>query len=306
LDLFVAIPMAVGLGALHSLEPGHGKGVMTAYLISSRARPRDAVFLGFTAAISHTLSILFLAFVATSALQLWLPEQVEAWLGLISGAIITGIGLRMVYLRLNPPVESLGRIGSAAVETYVCSHGHVHHVSELAATGYGHQRHDHDHHVDAHRHHGHHHDHAYHHHACHRDDRTSQHHVHHRDDRAHHRHDHSGALAAAATQERSLRRLLTVGVLTGLIPCPSALVMLLAAISAGQIIHGVGLVAAFSLGGALSLSLLGILLLKAEHKVRRLKRRSFSEAMATVSAGIIVLIGFLVTYESIVHLGLLS
>ncbi|TCP59470.1 nickel/cobalt exporter [Tumebacillus sp. BK434] len=275
MDLFVAIPMALGLGALHSLEPGHGKGVMTAYLISSRARLRDAVFLGFTSAVSHTLSILFLAFVATTALQFWMPEQIEAWLGLVSGAVITGIGLRMVYLRMNPPVVSLGRIGTAADETYVCGHGHVHHISELATEGGHAHRHSHTHS------HGHSHGTA-------------------------HAHGHSGALAAVATQERSARRLLTIGVLTGLIPCPSALVMLLAAISADQITMGVGLVVAFSIGGALALSLLGILLLKAEHKVRFLERRRFGEAMATVSAGIIVLIGFLVTYESISSLGLLT
>ncbi|ARU63102.1 hypothetical protein CBW65_20555 [Tumebacillus avium] len=281
MDLFVAIPMALGLGALHSLEPGHGKGVMTAYLISSRARLRDAVFLGFTSAVSHTLSILFLAFVATTALQFWMPEQIEAWLGLISGAVITGIGLRMVYLRMNPPVVSLGRIGSAAEDTYVCGHGHVHHISELATEGGHAHGHGHSH--------GHSHSHAHSHSHGHS-----------------HAHDHSGALAVVATQERSAKRLLTIGVLTGLIPCPSALVMLLAAISAGQITMGVGLVIAFSLGGALALSLLGILLLKAEHKVRFLERRRFGEAMATLSAGIIVLIGFLVTYESISSLGLLS
>ncbi|ASS77174.1 hypothetical protein CIG75_09040 [Tumebacillus algifaecis] len=274
--------MALGLGALHSLEPGHGKGVMTAYLISSRARLRDAVFLGFTSAISHTLSILFLAFVTTTALQFWLPEQIEAWLGLLSGAVITVIGLRMVFLRLYPPVVSLGRLGSDAQETYVCSHGHVHHISELAVGNHGLTHdHSHDHHLHSHAHDHHTHDH---HHG--------------------HRHDSSGALAVVATQERSIRRLLTIGVLTGLIPCPSALVMLLAAISAGQVSLGVGLVVAFSIGGALALSLLGILLLKAEHKVRFLERRRFGEVMATLSAGIIVLIGFLVTYESISKLSL--
>ncbi len=262
MELIVAIPMAFGLGALHSLEPGHGKGVMTAYLISSRARLRDAIFLGCASAFSHTLSILFLAFVATSAFQLWLPEQIEAWLGLISGAIITGIGMRMVYLRLSPPVVSLGRIGVTSSNAYVCSHGHIHH----------------DHRWDGHSHdHDHHHDDA-----------------------------HGGSVAAVVKQDRSVKRLLTIGVLTGLIPCPSALVMLLAAISAGQISLGIGLVIAFSIGGAFALSLLGILLLKAEHKVRVLERQRFGEIMATLSAGIIVLIGFLVTYQSIVSLGLLK
>lgn len=99
------------------------------------------------------------------------------------------------------------------------------------------------------------------------------------------------------------RRLLSIGVLAGLIPCPSSLVMLLAAISAGQVTYGVGLVVAFSLGGALALSLLGILLLKAESKVRHLERRRFGDLMSTLSAMIIVGLGFLVTYESLIKLG---
>ncbi|MGZ4123868.1 MAG: HoxN/HupN/NixA family nickel/cobalt transporter [Tumebacillaceae bacterium] len=230
MNLLVAIPTAVGLGALHFLEPGHGKGVMTAYLISSRARLRDAVVIGFTSARSHTLSILLLALVATSALQFAVPQQVEAWLGLLSGLTITVIGTRMVLMRLFPPVVSLGGLRQRE-GTYVCSHGHLHSLHEPSC--------DHDHH--AHHHHGHGHGHAHHHHSHHGD----------------------GTGTAVASAERSRRRLLSIGILTGLIPCPSSLVMLLAAISAGQITYGIGMVAAFSLGGAFSLSLLGILLLKA-------------------------------------------
>jgi nickel/cobalt exporter len=270
LNLLVAIPAAVGLGALHFLEPGHGKGVMTAYLISSRARLRDAVLIGFTSALSHTFSILLLALVATSALQFVVPQQVEAWLGLLSGITITVIGTRMVLMRLFPPVVSLGGIRQRE-GTYVCSHGHLHHLHEPSC--------EHDHHGHGHAHH-HHHD--------------------------HHGHGHGdGTGTAVASTIRSRRRLLSIGILTGLIPCPSSLVMLLAAISAGQITYGIGMVAAFSLGGAFSLSLLGILLLKAENKVKLLERRRFSDMMATASSVLIVVLGFLVTYESFLKAGLL-
>lgn len=271
MDLLVALPAAVGLGALHFLEPGHGKGVMTAYLVSSRARLRDAIVLSFTSAISHTLSILLLAFVATSALQFMLPHQIEGWLGLISGAVITMIGSRMVLQRLFPPIVSLGSIG-AREQSYVCSHGHVHHVMEASCD------HDHDH--------EHHHQHGHHHHHHHPD----------------HVHGHANAVPSRGSTVDQ-RRLLSIGVLAGLIPCPSSLVMLLAAISAGQVTYGVGLVVAFSLGGAVALSLLGILLLKAESKVRHLERRRFGDLMSTLSAMIIVGLGFLVTYESLIKLG---
>ena len=263
MDLLVALPAAVGLGALHFLEPGHGKGVMTAYLVSSRARLRDAILLSFTSAISHTLSILFLAFLATSALQFMLPHQIEGWLGLISGVVITIIGARMVLQRIFPSVVSLGSLGSRE-QSYVCSHGHVHHVHGP---------------------------------SCDQDHHDHHHQGHHHHDRGH---AHAVPLRGSTVEKR---RLLSIGVLAGLIPCPSSLVMLLAAISAGQVTYGVGLVIAFSLGGALALSLLGILLLKAESKVRHLERRRFGDLMSTVSTMIIVGLGFLVTYESLIKLG---
>jgi nickel/cobalt exporter len=305
LELLIAIPAAVGLGALHFLEPGHGKGVMTAYLISSRARMRDAILLAFTAALSHTITILFLAFIATSALQFLNSEQVEAWLGLLSGAVITLIGVRLVRQQLFPPVVSLGSIRrmDSMSDTYVCSHGHLHFVDEPA-------------HI---RDHLHGHDsqqryavarsgHGYHHHH-----RHSQHlHEGGCDGPEFHAEelpllDASGdGTATRSVIARSKQSLFSLGVLAGLIPCPSSLVMLLTAVSAGHVAYGVGLVAAFSLGGALALSLLGILLLKAEHTVRALERRRFSDLMGTLSAMIIVLIGFLVTYESLMKTGLFA
>jgi nickel/cobalt exporter len=276
LNLLYAIPAAVGLGALHFLEPGHGKGVMTAYLVSSRARTRDAVLLAFTSALSHSLVIFLLALVTTSALQFLLPNQIEAYLGLLSGAVITWIGGKMVYQKLFPPVVSLGRLRATDVgNVYVCAHGHVHHA------------HDHSGHDPHHHHHGH---------VLIALDEIGYGHSHGPG------HSHRHVKTPGGTPD--MRRLLTIGVLAGLIPCPSALVMLLAATSAGQIPLGIGLVLAFSLGGALSLSLIGILLLKAEHKVRYLERRRFADMLGTMSALLIVIIGFLVAYESIVKLGL--
>ena len=38
-------PTAVGLGALHALEPGHAKTLTAAYLIGTKGTKRDAVLL---------------------------------------------------------------------------------------------------------------------------------------------------------------------------------------------------------------------------------------------------------------------
>ena len=61
METMYLIPLAIGLGVLHSLEPGHGKGVVSAYLITHHAKVKDVIIVGIISAIAHTLSIVFLA-----------------------------------------------------------------------------------------------------------------------------------------------------------------------------------------------------------------------------------------------------
>ncbi|OAT79834.1 nickel transporter [Desulfotomaculum copahuensis] len=92
---------------MHALEPGHGKGIMGAYLVLSRGRARDAVLLGLAAALTHTLVVVALAMGARSAA--WLAaaaagaprQQFAVWLQLCSGALVAIIGLRLLLSR-NP------------------------------------------------------------------------------------------------------------------------------------------------------------------------------------------------------------
>lgn len=92
---------ALGLGALHSLEPGHGKGIMGAYLAVSSARLKDVLVLGVTSALTHTSVVLAGAFALHSAASAvstgsGLPAaQFEAFLRLVSGLLIIVIGLSM-------------------------------------------------------------------------------------------------------------------------------------------------------------------------------------------------------------------
>src|SRR5581483_6082955 len=67
----------------------------------------------------------------------------------------------------------------------------------------------------------------------------------------HHHHDHDPALG--------LRRLLGVGISGGIIPCPTALVVLLAAISLHRVGYGLVLILAFSFGLAAAMTAIGLL-----------------------------------------------
>src|SRR5476651_2235496 len=62
-NAWLFLPMAILLGALHGLEPGHSKTMMTAFIIGIRGSIRQAFLLGIAATISHTAVIWVLALV---------------------------------------------------------------------------------------------------------------------------------------------------------------------------------------------------------------------------------------------------
>src|SRR5262249_59424929 len=83
--------VAIGLGAFHALEPGHGKTLVAAYLVGSRGTAWHAVLLGLTVTASHTIGVYALGCVALFASHYVLPEQLYLWLGFTSGLLIMGI-----------------------------------------------------------------------------------------------------------------------------------------------------------------------------------------------------------------------
>ena len=105
----------------------------------------------------------------------------------------------------------------------------------------------------------------------------------------------------------SRRGLLTLGVAGGMLPCPSAIVVMLTAISLGQVVFGMLLIVAFSLGLATVLTTIGIALTAGKRLTRRFgatalfERPGFSRAAAAlplVSALGITLAGLAITYQS--------
>jgi len=89
--LFTAAMIAAGLGALHALEPGHGKTIVAAYLVGSRGTPRHAVLLGLIVTAAHTAGVYLLGVITLYASRWIVPEQLYPWLGIISGLMIAGL-----------------------------------------------------------------------------------------------------------------------------------------------------------------------------------------------------------------------
>ncbi|MFC4015453.1 High-affinity nickel-transporter [Nonomuraea purpurea] len=236
----LAVGLAVALGAGHALIPGHGKTIMAAYLAGRRGRPRDALVVGATVTATHTVGVLVVGLLL-SAFTALAGESVLAWLGVASGAMIAVIGLRLL-LNARPNHSHEHEHGHG----HSHKHGNLHEHENLHEHG-----HDHGHgHGHGNRHgHGHGHGHGR------------------GNGRGHGRGNGNGD----HWREGKRAGLVGLGVAGGLVPSPSALVVLLGAIALGRTWFGVALVTAYGVGMAATLTVTGLLLVKL---VDRLDRRA--------------------------------
>jgi nickel/cobalt transporter (NicO) family protein len=135
------------------------------------------------------------------------------------------------------------------------------------------------------------------------------HHHHHHHDHHHHDHDHDHGLVHShggrahshAPPERiTSKGLLAMGAAAGLIPCPSALVVLLGAIAQGQIALGMVLIVAFSAGLAATLTVLGVGVVYAAKAFSRVPiPRRLMLGLPTASAVLIVGVGLVLTVQAV-------
>ncbi|MCB0166456.1 MAG: sulfite exporter TauE/SafE family protein [Anaerolineae bacterium] len=161
-------------------------------------------------------------------------------------------------------------------------------------------------------HHHHHHDEGHHHHHH---DLDHHHHHHHHDHDHYHLHSHlpPGADGSAVTW----RSLLALGISGGLLPCPSALIVMLSAIALQRIGFGLLLVIAFSLGLAGVLTAIGIMWVQARQIIERapqlayrlqpiFKYKRWWQIVPAMSALVIAMIGLGVTLQALAQTGVLS
>jgi ABC-type nickel/cobalt efflux system permease component RcnA len=212
--ILASLAAALFWGAAHALSPGHGKTIITAYLVGRRGTPRHAALLGLIVTLTHTVGVFTLGLITLLLSRFIVPEELYPWLNLASGLLVVGIGASVLRSRLR-----------------------------------------------------------------------RRHHHHH-----HHHHEH----------ELSRRSLVAVGVSGGLLPCPSALVVLLAAISLHRIGFGLLLIVAFSAGLALTITGIGLVAVLARSAFGRvgLDGRLVS-LLPTFSALVIVAAGIGMTVRAV-------
>lgn len=91
--ILLTILAAFGLGALHGLEPGHGKALLAFTLVGARATLKQAAILAAALTFAHTIAVLLLGLVLSFAVG-FATENLFAWITLISGAAVAAIGAR--------------------------------------------------------------------------------------------------------------------------------------------------------------------------------------------------------------------
>lgn len=299
-----ALFAAMALGALHALSPGHGKTIAAAYLVSSRATSKHALFLGLTVTATHTSSVFLLGLITLTASQFILPERLYPILNLASGLIIIGIGGflsvtrgRRVVARVlqsrRQAAPAPDRIDAPAVSpasqlvlagasrTALAGEREVfpdRSPAHFAAAGHVHAGRD---------------AHSLHHHGPGSDVEHGHPHLPSGSDGEH---GHSHLPPGADGQPTTWRSVLALGISGGLLPCPSALVVLLSAIALHRLQFGLLLIVAFSVGLAAALVGIGMLLLYARHLFARFGTEGgLMQALPVVSAVLITAAGLVIT-----------
>jgi len=97
---FLAALIAAGLGALHAMEPGHGKTIVAAYLVGSKGTARHAFLLGLIVTVSHTAGVYLLGAVTLYAQKYIMPDRLYPFLSVLSGILIAGMGIYILLKRL--------------------------------------------------------------------------------------------------------------------------------------------------------------------------------------------------------------
>jgi ABC-type nickel/cobalt efflux system permease component RcnA len=235
LVILASLFVALFWGAAHALTPGHGKTIVTAYLVGQRGTPAHAALLGLIVTVTHTVGVFALGLVTLLLSQFIVPETLYPWLALVSGLSVVGVGIAVLQGRVREVLRA-----RAHDRAHARNHQHSH---------------DHD-----------------------------------------HEHGHSHVPEPGT----GVRGLVAVGISGGILPCPSALVVLLAAIALHRVAFGLVLILAFSAGLALAITGVGLIAVLAK---RAFARASFDglliRSLPAVSALVILAVGVVMTAHAL-------
>jgi len=239
-------------GIFHAAGPGHGKAVISSYLVANDETWRRGIVLSFASAILQAFTAVAVVGIAAALLGATAKAMGNTVrvIEIVSYALIMLIGLRLLWVKGRAFLRLLREELQAKHP-----HGHEHH----------HHAHDHDHGHDHHHAHGHDHGHGHGHDNHHHAHGHDHHHGH-----AHsHDHDHEDDASAwghahapepqGLTGKHWLRRGLAAIIAVGLRPCSGAIIVLVFALAQGLFWIGVASTFVMGLGTAITVAAIATL-----------------------------------------------
>jgi nickel/cobalt exporter len=275
--------LSFAYGVLHAAGPGHGKAVISSYVLANEQTVRRGIALSFLAAAFQGLSALIIVGILVLVLSAtgMTMKSTEAWLETLSWGFVALVGAWLLYTQIKAVWPNPSAAGSGHAHTH--NHGHEHHHHDAHHHTHDHGHHGHQHHAHDHGHthshdHGHTHDHAHHHH----------------DDGHEHAADGSCCGHAHMPDPSQLqgpwswRQAIAIALAVGIRPCTGAILVLVFAISQGLMWAGVFATFAMAIGTAITVSFLAALAVGSRELAMRLGggKESLWGARVRTAAGI--------------------
>jgi nickel/cobalt transporter (NicO) family protein len=281
--VFGLLGVSFAYGIFHAAGPGHGKGVISSYLVANEETWRRGVVLSFASAMLQALvavAIVGIATVLLGATAKMMGDTVRV-IETASYVLIVVVGLRLLWVKGRGFLKALHTMTAQPVLVPAGP------AAMLA------EHHHHDHHDD--------HDHDHDHHGGH-----EAHHHHHDDAGDHAGHSHGpepGELAGPGGWQRGLSAIVAVG----LRPCSGAILVLVFAFAQGLFWAGVASTFVMGLGTAITVAAIATLAVGARSLAARLANRrsgygtlalrglEVAAAVLVVAFGTLLLAGYMVS-----------
>ncbi len=256
--VWTLLAISFAYGIFHAAGPGHGKAVISSYLVANEETARRGIALSFVSALMQSLIAVLIVGIGTWLLNVTAKTMcgAERVIEIASYALIAAFGVRLVWSKGGGFVRALRSTYGGSGPLLAPA------LAQAAALHHGHGHHSHDH--GDHRHH--HHDYAPaqaigHAHAEHDDPG----HVH--DEHCGHSHGPEPAqLSGPGGWRRGFGAILTVGIR----PCSGAILVLVFALAQGLFWAGVAATFVMGLGTAITVATIAVLAVSAKGLARRM------------------------------------
>jgi ABC-type nickel/cobalt efflux system permease component RcnA len=263
-QVWLLVGLSFAYGIFHAAGPGHGKAVISSYMLANEVALRRGIMLSFVSAFLQALTAIVVMALVFLVLRGTAVSMTDAtwFLEVASYALITLFGAWLLWRKAGPRI--VGLFGGNPLRSLSAAHAHAHsghdHVHDHTCS------HDHAHHDHSHDHPAHSHDHAADPHAAHSRDPAAHSHSHAAGEVcATCGHSHAPDPAMISGDRFNWKTAWSAVAAVGLRPCSGALIVLSFAFLNGLWAGGVLSVFAMALGTAITVSVLATIAVTAKN-----------------------------------------